>query len=154
MKRYMRKIAVALLAVMLFSALAGYASASWANISFNQYISGSSYTKLTDVGSKSDTSALYLYIGSGPNQQHRVRALGCATTNNSQTENLTVFANGDDADYVLCFKGTKYSIHSEIKENGYDFATLSIWQLGASGNVSGQWSPDSIGEYVDADMSY
>lgn len=154
MKRYMKKIATGLLAVTIFSALAGYAAASTADINFSQYCGSSSFTKLSDVGLKEDKTPLYLYITSSPVSQHRVCALGCATNSTSQTENLTQMCNGVDTDYVTCYRGTKYSIHSTIKEEGYGYATLSIAPMGVSGTVGGKWSPDSKGDYTHAKDVY
>lgn len=154
MKRYMRKIAIALLAVMMFSSLAGYASASWANIDIDQNFTGNEYTKLNETGSKGDTTPVYLKLETGPNSTHRVQALGCASNNNSQTANQTQLENGTFVNYVTCFRGTQYSIHSAIKERGYSYATLSICPMGGSGWITGEWSPDSRYTYTHAAMTY
>ena len=140
MKRYMKKIATGLLAITVFSALAGYAAASAA----------SSLTKIDNIGLKEDRTPVYLYITSSPVSQHHVRALGCATNNTSQTTNQTQLCDGTFVDYVNCYRGTKYSIHSAIKERGYGYATVAIAPMGVSGTVAGKWSPDSKGDYTHA----
>lgn len=102
-----------------------------------------------------DTSPLYLYLENlgYSNYNILVQAIGCISeTDKTSTVNLTV-SNGVLAQYVSCREGLQYSIHSDIYEEGYRYASLRFQDRGeASGNtiITGWWSPDSIGTYTSA----
>lgn len=149
MKRSLRFFAVIIMAVALFTSMATYAYAGFANRDINDYVGGFSFSTISGVGVKSDTSPLYVrmntnYAVSG----YRIRAMGC-TVNKTDLTNWT-YANGKLVDYVTCNMNTEYSIQSLIKENGDDCATLAICGLGGSSTATGVWSPDSVGTYTYA----
>lgn len=150
MKKTVRKIAVAVLAVVIFTALATTAYASHANIDFKDIsISYASFCHIEQVGDKDNDTPLYINIENKyVAQAYRVRALGCIF-NGEQRVNLT-YSNGELCDSVLCSVGTDYSVHSLIYERGYGYATLELMACGPTCNTSGKWSPDSVGTYTSA----
>lgn len=113
------------------------------------------YSKLLTPRSKDDTTPLYLYLTEMgySNYNILVQTIGCTSaTDTTSTRNLTV-SNGVLAQYVSCREGLQYSIHSDIYEEGYRYASLRFQDRGeASGNtiITGWWSPDSIGTYTSA----
>ena len=112
------------------------------------------YSTPLDPRDKEDSSPVYLYITdlSYSNYNILVQALGCTSKTGSYSfENLTV-SNGAMAQYVACREGVQYSIHSDIYEEGYAYASLRFQDRGeSSGNtITGLWSPDSIGTYTSA----
>lgn len=148
MKCFVRKIAVALLAVMIFSALAGYTYA--ANTTFNDFtVTGhaGSYISADSPSKKTDSSAMVIYINSssiGSSYNVRVMGSGSSILN---AENCTVY-NSIPADHVVCGKNTYYGIKNTVIEDGYKYASPSLMQGTAYGTVSGKWAPDSAQSYA------
>lgn len=148
MKRYMKKIAVALLAVMLFSALASYAYA--ANTEFNNFrftAHAGDYVSAPDVVGKTNSTPMVVYIDSSSiGGSHFVRANGRTSETSMGNNNCTVY-NNQLVDHVICNEGTFYSIKNVIRENGYAFAVPTIANRTSYGTVSGKWAPDSAQTY-------
>ena len=144
MKKTERKIAVAVLAVMMFSALATTAYASHANLSFeNVYISFADFCGIGLVGDKDNDTPLYVEIDNkNIARTYKVRALGCTITGD-QRVNLT-YDGTDLCAYAVCNVGVDYSIQSLIYERGYGYATVELCACGPSCDTSGKWSPDSV----------
>lgn len=132
-----------LLAVTLLSALTVTANAGTAVIPSTKHCSSNTFTTLSDVGYKSDTSPLSVYITAGEVYSYRVRALGCPASNTSANSVNKTYFDGAIRSYVTCNKGTQYRVRSRIREDGYDHASLAIYPLGYGGNVTVKWSPDT-----------
>ena len=149
MKKTVRKIAAAILAIVVFTALATTAYASHANLDFDLQVSFASFCYIGYPGDKDNDTPLYINIENKyVAQAYRVRALGCII-NGDQRVNLT-YSNGELCDSVLCSVGTDYSVHSLIFERGYGYATLELMACGPTCDTSGEWSPDSVGTYTSA----
>ena len=153
MKHSIRKIAIALLAVMIFSALAGYAYA--ANVSsttfqgFTVTSQGGSYSAAANAREKTNSSAMVILIDtSSVGSIHNVRAMGSYGTL-VNAENCTKYNNAP-ADHVVCGEGTYYGIKNTIREHGYTYAFPSIMH-NAYGTASGKWAPDSSQSYGTPD---
>lgn len=146
MKRNVRKIAVILLAVMLFSALTMAAYASAVQRDFSKYITFSGFTAIGETGEKSNNSDLYIRINSCTGSNYvSVRALGC-DDDGDNTVNLTRY-NGQIVDSVQCYIGRDYAVDSYIYERGYDFATFALKVNGPSMTASGYWAPDTYANH-------
>ena len=143
MKKNRKRIAAVGVAAVLFSALTMTAHAGTAVITSTKACSTDSYTTFNEVGSKNNNSPLYVYIYSSPSYTHRVRALGCATSNNAYQSVNKTYANGQRVNYVTCNKGTKYRVQSMIYEDGYDHAAIAINPLSYASSVTVKWSPDT-----------
>ncbi len=146
MKRNVRKIAVILLAVMLFSALTMAAYASAVQRDFSKYINYTSFSTIGETGEKTDISDLYIRIDSCAGSNYvSVRALGC-DDDGDNTINLTRY-NNQIVDSVQCYIGRDYVVDSYIKERGYHFATFALKANGPSMTASGYWAPDTYANH-------
>lgn len=142
-------IVVSLAVVMVIPA---FASAADSTI-YNFRIVKGSFTNYTEIRSKDDTTACYLYVKNS--QGHSVQARAMACGRDRVVENQTVDRVGRAVDYANCPEGGKYSIHSNIKENGYSYATLAFrtkYFWGTS--ISGEWSPDTINQHTEPVVVY
>lgn len=148
MKRSIRKTAIALLAIMLFSALAGYTYA--ANTTFQSFSITSqagSYSAADDASKKTDSSAMVIYINSSSiGSSHNVRVMGSGSSG-VNADNCTVY-NSSPADHVVCGENTYYGIKNTVREDGYSYAYPSLMHGSAYGTVSGKWAPDSAQSYT------
>lgn len=148
MKRYMKKIAVALLAVMLFSALASYAYASTATFStFSVSGYAGDFASVGTAKEKRSTAPMVIFFDSSSvGVTHKVRALG---RNNAGTggTNCTIF-NNMFVDYVICSENTYYNISNTIIEDGFTYATLSTAHGSSYGTVTGKWAPRSDRDFA------
>ena len=109
------------------------------------------YTPLNHCQVKEDTSCVYLCLAQQDSDTSHiaVRTMGC-NANNGGRHNETI-ALGQDAEYVICRLGVAYSIHNEIKEVGYAYASLDFYPVGSpTPMISGVWSPDSAYTHVEA----
>ena len=148
MKHPMRKIAVVLLAIMLFSALTGYTYA--ANTTFQDMdatCQAATYMIGDDPDRKWNSSDMVVFFDpSSIGSNHYVRAMGCGTSALG-AENCTI-RNGVRVDHVVCSENTYYSVTNTINENGYRYAYPSIAHDGGYGTVTGEWAPDSAKSYA------
>lgn len=101
---------------------------------------------------KNNTTAVYLLINSAYYTHTYVQAQGCSTDGKIRT-NFTL-VEGDNVYQVVCRVGVKYSVHSEIYEEGYRYASLDFCHLnssyGQTTSLNYTWSPDSTREYAYA----
>lgn len=114
-------------------------------------VNATNFNATTAPRLKENPSPLYGYITYlQHNSTVQVRAVGVAGSNEEPlTENgLT----GNLVPYVTCRQGYQYLIHSQIYEKGYGYAKLGFRSVNIinSEYVSGWWSPDSVGNYIDA----
>lgn len=143
MKRNVRKIAVILLAVMLFSALTMAAYAGTSQRDFSVYTTFGTFTLIGEEDEKDSGSDMFIKISSSNGcSSYNVRAMGCDDDGENPV-NCTLY-NGQAVSYVRCYLGTSYGIPNEISENNCDFATLSLYPNGPSTNTSGYWAPDTV----------
>ena len=148
MKRYMKKIATGLLAVTVFSALAGYAYA--ANTTFNSFsvtTMPGSYYSVDSARAKSNSSAAVIKINtSSPGSTENVRVMGCDRLGVNAV-NSTMY-NSQVVDHVVCGENTYYGIRNTVREKGKYYAYLSVSPTSGSGVVSGDWAPDSVQSFA------
>lgn len=99
-----------------------------------QYVS-SSHWATTDYADKQDATSHYIYNACGL----RVRVVSYAQNGANCTNNS----------YAVISANSKRFIFNSVWEDGYRNCRLSIRAdvSGSSGNVTGWWSPDSIGSY-------
>lgn len=143
MKKCFKKIAVMVLAVMIFSALASYVSASAELVDVSKFTTGLTYNQLADPRWKQNATDVVVELhNSGFAGEYRIRAMGCSSSG-ADAVNYTYY-NYQRVDYVTCNRGTIYSIDTTIYENDCDYAMLSVYPIGGSGTTTGQWSPDSL----------
>lgn len=144
MKGYLKKITVALLAVVLFTSLASYAYA--ANTWFKSFeVTGypGSYSTIPTAEKKLDSSPMVIRVDPGSvGGSYYVRANAHPSETSITTINCTVH-NNQLADHVVCNKGTYYSVKNVVRENGYVWSSMSIAQYSSYGRVYGVWAPDS-----------
>ncbi len=147
-----RKILVTVMAVIMVLGL--FSSIASASNNVDEYfafqVNANGYTTTTNVRSKTDTSPLYLLFYTIQNHNSAY----VRTVAGANGTNLTQDPQGYMLNHVTCSVGVQYSIHSTIYESGYSTAQLAF----ASRNylnseyMTGVWSPDSVGRYVDATM--
>lgn len=142
MKHYMRKIAVALLAITLFSVLATNA---YASIIQTRYSVSTNTTDYKPVDSnrreKSTSTPLYLQIDKNyMTPSYFVRAMGC--TYSGSGTNLTYY-NGNLRDHVRCTPNAMWAIQSLIYERGYGWCYITIKANGVSSTTTGYWAADT-----------
>ena len=116
-------------------------------------ISGGGEVVYSVSRAKTDTSPIYLLIESSTYYTTRVKALGTSaiSATSANSYNCTCVASGTRVSYVSCNRGTDYSVHSYVKEDGYNRATLSFMNPYTGTQVlSGEWSLDSWNTHVDA----
>lgn len=148
MKRHFKKIAVVLLAIMVFTSMAGYVyAASTTFIDFNTNVYIGSYSSVTASPKlKMDASPLYIRIDeNAPANSYYVRALACGSSTLNAV-NCTMY-NKKLVDHVIVDSGTQYSIDSVTYENGSGYAVLSLMTYGSPGTVTGQWAPDTAQDF-------
>ena len=101
---------------------------------------------------KTNSSAVYFRMtGSNSSSYVNVKVLGTnvnPVTSWSQLTNCTV-KNGVAKNYAKCNKGTKYSLHSTVYEDGFSRVTLAM-RTPSNDTISGVWSADSSGTYNEA----
>ena len=147
MKRIVSFIIAALMCISL--AVPAFASTTDTPITnFEVYIT--SYRRLENR-KKDNSSAIYFWYKEGNRTCVRARALGGHTDQRTDTMYNCTYVDGAIVNYVTLFNGNKYSIHSQIHEKGYAYATVSLSCPGHfSEMMSGFWSPDSKYTYTDA----
>lgn len=141
-----RKIAVALVALLLFAGLSGYAyAANTAQIYFSKYCSAGTYTTVSSPAEKTNNSEVYVYLRSlGSGSTASVRVMGSNGTI-SGAVNCTIY---DDvlSDHVTVQTGIPYSIESVVYGRQYSHAAVSLMTYGGGTSV-GFWAPDTAQEY-------
>lgn len=147
-----RKIfALSAAAVMVLSgSTVAFADTQDKTINFD--VNATNYDVTTGVGNKDNTTPVYVYITSmEDNSSVNVRALGINKSGDkfNLTENGTT---GDLTDHVICHLGVQQSVHSQIKEHGYNKARVAFQSKNTffSERVVGVWSPDSTRTYTHA----
>ncbi len=148
MKRHLKKIAVVLLAIMVFTSMAGYVYAANTTFrDFSQYIYIGSYSSITASPQlKTDASPLYIRLDeNAPANSYFVRALACGRSTLNAV-NCTIY-NKELVDHVIIDSGKHYSIDSVTYENGPGCAVLSLMTYGSPGTVTGQWAPDTAQQF-------
>lgn len=144
-------VSLALATAMALSVNGMAFAANTGDQEFDFSVNAVNYNKTTEKRNKDNKTPVYLYITDlADNSSVYVRAMGVAgSTSKNLTENGT---SGDLTDHVTCKMGTTYSIHSQIKEQGYGYAKLAFKSknLTFPENVKGKWSPDSTRTYTHA----
>lgn len=149
MKKCKRFLAMLLSVITLTAVMAvAVSAANTDDTPFNFYARVGIFG-LVDCREKQDTSAVYFYAYDGL-ASVQVQIYGSNTNKEGDGENLTV-ADGRNVGYVTCIKGIDYSVHSDVREEGYARAALYVASnTGNAGIVSGEWSPDSMYAHRDA----
>ncbi len=146
-------MALALAAVMCSSIYAGgvTAMANTNDRTINFDVNATNFSATTGAAQKDNKTAVYLYLTElEHNSKMQVRAIGVAGKNYANlTENGTT---GNLCSYVTCAQGSQYSVHSQIKEQGYGYAKLAFRSLNKvqKERAVGKWSPDSTRTYNHA----
>lgn len=111
----------------------------------------STYWSGIPARAKEDASPIFLYIDTISNGGTHVQV--AANGNKTGTGGFTnyTYANGVPVNSVICRKLIQYSVHNTINENECTYALLSfrLFHELATCTVSGTWSPDSTGTYMD-----
>ena len=150
MKRNVRKIAVILLVVMLFSALTMVAFASASQRTFSKAVSFGSYVKIDNYRSKGNATPMVLQINQNNivNYYH-ARAMASSSTSGNNESNVTMY-NSQLVDHVSVYAGsTLYGIQNLAYERG-GYATISLKTNGPSATATGYWAPDAAQSYTIA----
>jgi hypothetical protein len=149
MKRNVRKIAVILLAVMLFSALTMAAYADSVQRSFTKAVSFGSYVKIADHRSKDNATPMVFQINQNSIvNYYYARAISCDYYGNGEA-NVTMY-NSQLVDHVSMYTGsTLYGIKNLAFERG-THAVISLKSNGPSTTATGYWAPDASGSYTIA----
>lgn len=150
MKNTKRILAIALTIVTLVAVMAvGASAANTTNKNFRAAADGKTFTYIT-AERKEDSSTVFLYLNDVPNTHIYVQACGC-NSSGSGRKNLTL-VNGAVVTSVVCRERLDYSIHTDIYEFDYSYATLGFKLLipDTTGVADGYWSPDSSGTYFEA----
>lgn len=146
MKKTVRKIAVAILAVVIFSALTMTAFAGSTQKYFSKFISFAGFTQIAEPERKEDASPLFLEIhNNNAATMYYTRALTC-NQNGENAVNLTYY-NNQFVECVRCYTGQFYGINSMIYERGTGYATIAIQSCGPSLMTTGYWAPDTVQEF-------
>lgn len=142
MKRSISKIAVALLAITLFSALATNAYASITQTRYSVQTNTSAYKTIDSTRREKETSTpLYLQIVRNyQTYSYFVRAMGCTYT--GAGTNLTYY-NGNLRDYVRCTENSMWAIQSLIYERDFGWCYIDIKANGLASTTTGYWAPDT-----------
>lgn len=121
-------------------AVKAYASSpNRSDTTYNFYFKGTGSTNATYGRAKCDDSVSYVHI----------KQLGLSKIN--------LYIDGYEGDcwtnrtrggVARAVKPGYYNIHNYVWENGEREARLSGWSQAGSGNVSGEWSPDSKGGFT------
>lgn len=143
--------ALAMATMMICSVGGSVMAANTADKSINFDINAGNFNKTTGDASKTNKTAVYLYIKSlANNSSAYVKAIG---VKNSDKMNLTENGTtGKRTEYVVCKEGVQYSVHSQIYEKGYRTAKLAFKSKNFinSERIKGVWSPDSRKTYTHA----
>ena len=116
MKGFVKKFAVVVLGIMVFSMLVSAAYASTWLISYNVYTSGGTYNPVGKAQEKENATAVTSKINdTGFAQGYRVRVMGC-DENGIDPVNRTVYNNYDVA-YVFCSED-KYYVLIGLTQHG------------------------------------
>lgn len=103
---------------------------------------------------KDNTTCVYFWGRSCGDVHFRVRAGGYFTYSTSTPVNCTQLQSGDSATYVICRVGVKYMIYNNIREKGYEYASLGFARDNSPSSsttfLNYTWSPDSVGNYTPA----
>ena len=146
-----RVICLCLVIVTIMSFFAMSASAAnTTDVDFSRTVY-STYWLSIPPGEKEDASPIFLYIDKITNGDTHIQVAAKGnTTGSGYFENYT-YANGVPVSSVVCRKGIRYSVHNTIHENGCTYALLTfrLFEYISSCTVSGTWSPDSTGTYMD-----
>ena len=150
MKNSKRLVALMLLVVTIFSVVSVSASASnWQDTDFYNFTLRS-YQRYLNPRAKEDTTPCYVKItAAAHNQTTFISANGCYSSSSSATRyNCTRNGNGYSVAHVSILPYQGYLVRSMIYENKYPYASLGFSTPIVGGNeVSGVWSPDSVGSY-------
>jgi hypothetical protein len=148
MKHYMKKIAVILLAVMMFAALTAYVfAADYTFRTFEYTAQSGAYKSVESAYPRAYASDMAIYFNtSSAGSLHNVRAIGRTSINGSDVNCTTL--NGRSLDHVVCAEGTYYSIENVTLENSCYYVTLVTTHNGGYGTVSGKWAPATIQEHA------
>lgn len=150
MKNSKRLVALMLLVVTIFSAVSVSASASNWQDSYFYNFTLRSYQRYLNPRAKEDASPCYVKITQAThNQATFVTANGCYSSSSSATRyNCTRNGNGNLVSRVAIYAKHDYLIRSTIYESKYPYASLGFSTSLVGGNeISGVWSPDSVGSY-------
>ena len=150
MKNSKRLVALMLLVVTIFSAVSVSASASnWQDSCFYNFTLRS-YQRYLNPRAKEDASPCYVKITQAThNQATFISANGCYSSSSSATRyNQTRDGSGKRVAHVSILPYQGYLVRSMIYENKYPYASLGFSTSLVGGNeISGVWSPDSVGSY-------
>ncbi len=156
MKKSRRCLSVLLVLMMLLSTMSMVASASnctdttISNIQLSMHY----FSYPISARAKTDTTPVFLHIKDVTHSYAGVAVQALGTNSSVATANNVVnltYSNGTLVDQVFCIENWKYSIHTLIYEEGYDYASLRFRGGISGGNILGEavWSPDSVGTYND-----
>ncbi len=154
MKHAKHLIAMVLVVISLMSLMAVPVAAADPNThdTTHDVPVSSVFTENRPYREKRNTTAVYLLINSALFTHTYVQAQGCSSDGKIRT-NFTL-VEGNSVYQVVCRVGVKYSVHSEIYEEGYRYASLDFKYLinnqTLTTNLNYTWSPDSTREYVYA----
>lgn len=147
MEKTIRKIAVVVLGIVIFTVLtiSAYA-ADPVGRGFSREMTFGTYSQLHSYDDKSDTSPMFLEIERNYQAtSFYVRAIGCDSSGRNG-ENVTCY-NGQIVDHVHCFSGNVYGVKTLALEHGFHHVTFSLLPCGLSTVVIGLWAPDTIQDY-------
>lgn len=142
-----RKIAVALVALLLFAGLSGYAYAANTNlIYYSKNCSPGTYTTVSNPAEKTNNSEVYVYLGSAASANTAyVRIMG-SNGSISGAVNCTIY-NDVLTDHVTIQTGTIYGIESVVYGRQLSHAAVSLMTY-SGGTLIGFWSPDTDQDYT------
>ena len=135
-----------LIAVLVASMVAPAFASNHKSIISDFHIEKASFTNYPEIRTKDDKSPVYLYITDSQSHSVYARTMACSETH--IIKNCTTNKAGSYVDCVKTDEGIEYGIHSRIKEDNYNYATLSFmtrYYFGTS--IYGKWSPNSHKEY-------
>ena len=150
MKHIKRTVAIFFVLIMVVSMSATVFAANTTNTEFtNFFVEDWDENRLTPR-EKMDSSSHYFTYTTGAPVTVRVVSYGTTTHTTTGGANVT-YSNGQTVSYVACRRGTQYNVHNLVNERGYTWASLGLMTLYTSmGDISGMWSPDSVGTYISA----
>lgn len=154
MTKTKKKIASILVAATMLCPMcvASVSAANTTDVAWSMTSSAVDFKYLSASRAKTNSSAVYFRMtGSNSSSYVNVKVLGTnvnPVTSWSQLTNCTV-KNGVAKNYAKCNKGTKYSLHSTVYEDGFSRVTLAM-RTPSNDTISGIWSADSSGTYNEA----
>lgn len=154
MKNKKRFVSIFLCLIAVLSAMSVTAFASnWTDSSFTNFSitdSGNNLMHFLPGRAKEDNTASYLYITNSTNRYTLVWVYGGENPNSTDRLewDMCYSPDSDVYGYVICQRGTKYSIYSDVYTQGYTYATLRFESIYGGDSLTGVWSPDSRGTYA------